>query len=145
MRPQSLSRVAERPPRPRASIGRWLLVALLVAVGINALGGAWWGLSGAPGVPREWLDGTPFDSYVLPSLYLGAVIGGSHLLAAGFVATRRVHARTAVLVASALLASWIVAQVAMIGFVSPLQPTMFIVAGIEGWLASRGAAGPATR
>ena len=46
----------------------------------NAVGGGIYGLSGAPGVPVEWLEHTPFPSYVIPSLILPRVMP-RHLLA----------------------------------------------------------------
>src|SRR3954453_17489242 len=37
-----------------------LAIAWVSAVtALNAVGGAWYGLSGAPAVPREWLQGSP--------------------------------------------------------------------------------------
>src|SRR5687768_13830790 len=65
---------ARRPvPLPlRAS-----LVALLALVGVNALAGGYYAVSGAPGVPVEWLRGTPFQSYLIPGLILFCVVGGS--------------------------------------------------------------------
>ena len=115
---------------------RGLLLFVLLLVGVNALGGAWYGLLGAPGVPDSWLDGSPFSSYLVPSLVLGIVVGGSQLLAAMLVARRHRQARQAVLLAAVLLAGWIVAQVAIIGPVSWLQPAMFAAAVLEAALAS---------
>ena len=55
-----LSRVVE-------ARGLFLLEAF---VALNAVGGALYGLLGADRVPRAWLEGSPFDSYVVPSLVL---------------------------------------------------------------------------
>jgi hypothetical protein len=49
---------------------------------LNALGGGYYGLSGAPDVPTDWLDGGPFTTYVIPSLVLVFVVGGSFVVAA---------------------------------------------------------------
>lgn len=107
---------------------RLALVGLLALVALNAVGGAWYGLAGAQGVPAEWLDGSPFDSYLVPSLYLGVVVGGSHAAAALLVAARHAFARRAAILAAAVLASWILAQLLVIGPVSFLQPAMLVAA-----------------
>ena len=49
---------------------------------LNAFAGGYYGLSGADGVPREWLAGSPFSDYVVPSLVLFVVVGGALALAA---------------------------------------------------------------
>jgi hypothetical protein len=55
---------------------RFGLAALELVVLLNAIGGAWYGLAGAENVPREWLEGSPFDSYTVPSLILLVAVGG---------------------------------------------------------------------
>lgn len=124
-----MTRTDPHPARRRAATA----IALLVAA--NAVGGAVYGLAGAPSVPSEWLEGTTFDSYVVPSLVLGAVIGGSQLVAGVLLARRNRGAGTALVLAAAILAAWIAAQVLVIGYVSPLQPVMLVVAAIEAELA----------
>jgi len=89
---------------------------------INAFGGAYYGLTGAKGVPREWLEGSPFSDYAIPSLVLGAVVGGSLLLAAVAVFGRWRKARLLATGAGAILLGWIAVQVAIIGYVSWMQP-----------------------
>jgi len=101
-----------------------LLGILLLFVALNAIGGGWYGLSGAKNVPRDWLQGTPFHNYFLPSLILLSVVGGSSLVASALAFTGHRHMRTAGLVAGLIMLLWIVAQVAIIGFVSWLQPAV---------------------
>src|SRR5690606_40846071 len=60
---------------------RLALAVLLGFIALNALGGAVYGLAGAEGVPLEWLEGSPFDSYVVPSLILLLAVGGTALAA----------------------------------------------------------------
>lgn len=114
-----------RSPRWR---GRWLLIFVEVVVAVNAVGGAVYGLAGAKDVPREWLDGTPFHSYVIPSLVLLIAVGGSMGAAALALLTRYRYAPELSVVAGVVLAGWITMQVALIvpdGGFSWLQPTMF--------------------
>src|SRR5690242_15281521 len=56
-------------PRPAPASGhvRYLLGALLAFGALNAFGGGYYGLSGADGIPTEWLQGSPFSDYLVPS------------------------------------------------------------------------------
>ena len=54
-------------------------------------------MAGADGVPVEWLDGTPFDDYFVPSLILFAIVGGTSLVGAVAVFTNTEAARRAAL------------------------------------------------
>src|SRR5919199_3584570 len=58
------------------------LIALNAAAGASALAGMWYALGGAPNVPREWLDGSPFRDYRTPGLILGGVYAPVSLAAA---------------------------------------------------------------
>ncbi len=107
---------------------RWPLGGLLAFGALNAFAGGYYGLSGAPGVPREWLAGSPFVDYVIPSLILMLVVGGSLLVAAVAVLARLGTARFAAHAAAAILLIWIVVQVALIGYVSWMQPATFAAA-----------------
>ncbi len=49
---------------------RYVLGSLLAFVAANAVGGGFYGVSGAEGVPIEWLRGSPFTTYLVPSLIL---------------------------------------------------------------------------
>jgi hypothetical protein len=109
--------------RPRARIALAVLLALL---GMNALAGGWYGMTGARGVPTEWLGGSPFRSYFVPSLILFVIVGGVALFAAVAVVRQLRRARVAALAAGTIAVVWIAVQLAIIGYVSWLQP---LVAG----------------
>jgi len=100
---------------------RVVLIALEILVGVAALGGGVYAVAGAPGVSREWLQGSPFKSYVIPGLVLLVVVGGSMLAAAGLLLAEAAIGRTASLEAGIILIAWIVAQVSVIGYRSWLQ------------------------
>lgn len=118
---------------------RWLLVGLLALIALNAVGGGYYGLSGAPGVPTAWLEGTPFHSYFWPSVILLLVVGGTMAQAAVAVARGRPLALGWSILAAVVLLGWIATQLAIIGYVSWLQPAMVVaallIAGLTGWLA----------
>jgi hypothetical protein len=123
-------------PGPPTRLG---LLALELVIASNAVGGAIYGLSGAPDVPPEWLEGTPFNSYVIPSVILLVAVGGGMAAAAAAVLLRWPRAAEASIAAGLTLVVWITAQVLIIvpdGGFSWLQPAMFVagllVAGL-GW------------
>jgi hypothetical protein len=106
----------------RSSGLRYALAGLLAFGALNAFAGGYYGLSGAPGVPVEWLEGSPFSDYTVPSLILFIVVGGSFLIAAVSVFARSRFARASALMAGATVLVWIGVQVAVIGYVSWMQP-----------------------
>jgi hypothetical protein len=109
---------------------RWGLILVESVIALNAVGGAVYGLAGAKDVPREWLEGTPFDSYVVPSLILLTGVGGGMAVAALSLLLRWHLAPEISIAAGAVLFGWIVTQVVIIvpdGGFSWLQPTMFAV------------------
>jgi hypothetical protein len=133
-RARAIRRTAGRAHTDRA----WRSLAGIHAVtAVNAFGGAAYALGGAEGVPLEWLDGTPFDGYVVPGLILGGVVGGSLLVAATSLWRGRPSAPRLSAAAGVVLLGWIATQVAMIGYVSPLQPIVFGVGLLILWLTRR--------
>jgi hypothetical protein len=102
---------------------------LELCIGVGALAGGVNALTGAKGVPREWLDRTPFKSYFVPGLLLFVVIGGSMLAAAGLLLSGASAARLVSLEAGIVLLGWIAAQLATIGYRHWLQP-LFLVLGL---------------
>jgi hypothetical protein len=107
---------------PAESSLRYGLGILLAFGALNAFAGGYYGLSGARDVPTDWLDGSPFTSYFVPGLILMIVVGGSFLIAAIAVVTDRPGASRTALGSGVIVVVWVAAQVAIIGFVSWLQP-----------------------
>ncbi len=105
---------------------RIILGVLLTFGALNAFGGGYYGMSGADGVPKEWLEGTPFDDYFVPSLILFIVVGGSFLAAVIAVFANFDIARSAALLAGAVVLGWLTVETAMIGYVSWMQPATAI-------------------
>jgi hypothetical protein len=108
---------------------RYLLGALLAFGAINAFAGGYYGLSGAPGVPLEWLAGSPFKDYFIPSLILLVVVGGAFSFAAVAIFARSRLARVSAFAAGIVVLVWLTVQLAIIGYVSWMQPAT-LVAGI---------------
>lgn len=111
-------------------IARITSAILLLLVALNAFGGGYYGMSGAPNVPVEWLKGSPFSDYFVPSLFLFIVVGGASLFAAFAVFKNYTFARSIALIAGIIILSWIAVQVAIIGYVSWMQPATAIAGSI---------------
>lgn len=104
----------------------YLLGGLLALGALNAFGGGYYGMAGAENVPKEWLEGSPFDDYFVPSLVLFVVVGGSFLVAAVAVFASLRVARAAAFAAGAIVLGWLAVETAVIGYVSWMQPATMI-------------------
>lgn len=107
---------------------RIVLVVIEAIVALNAFGGGFYGMSGAPNVPRDWLEGSLFKDYFFPALILFVAVGGS--MSAAALATAFAGREWAVLsslIAAVILLDWIVVQVAITGYTSFLQPLFFAI------------------
>jgi hypothetical protein len=120
--------LAKKLPRyaahPRAV--RFALAFLLAFGALNAFAGGYYGMSGAEDVPKEWLEGSPFDDYFIPGLVLFVVVGGSFLAAAIAVFAKLHIARTAAFAAGTIVLGWLAVETAIIGYVSWMQPATTI-------------------
>jgi hypothetical protein len=105
---------------------RYLLGGFLAFGALNAFAGGYYGLAGARGVPTEWLAGTPFSDYTVPSVILLVVVGGSFLVGTIAVLGHARIARASAFAAGAIVLVWIAVQVALIGYVSWMQPATAI-------------------
>ena len=100
------------------------LVALSAAAGGVAL--ALDERAGALGIipPLDRLEGTPFDSYLVPGLVLLIVVGGTHVLAFVLLLRRATWALAASAVAGCGLMIWVFVQMVFIPY-SFLQAVYF--------------------
>ncbi len=112
----------------RLAAAKSWLGGLQAALALCAFGGGWYGLSGAKDIPVACPQGRPFPDYSLPSLFLFIVIGGAFLAGSLAVFSRFSFARLLAHANGILLVAWIGAQLAIIGFVSWLQPAMVAAA-----------------
>lgn len=103
---------------------RFLLAILLLLLSINAFYGGWYGMSGAKGVPLTWLEGSIFKDYYYPGLLLFIFVGGSSLLACFQVIKNGKYARIYTLLSVSVVFIWLLSQLAIIGYVSWMQPSI---------------------
>lgn len=111
-----------KPKKPARAL-RYSLGALLTFGALNAFGGGYYGISGAEGVPLEWLDGSPFKSFFIPGLILFIVVGGSFLTSSILCFAGHRFARQSVFAAIAVVYIWLTVQMIIIGYVSWMQST----------------------
>ncbi len=93
--------------------------------------------------PADWLEGTPFSSYVLPGVILAGVVGGSATLAALSLLRSPAGGGASVL-AGVIMMGWIIAEILLLK--QPSEPTwtevfyfaLGLVMALLGWLVGRG-------
>lgn len=95
---------------------------LLAFLALNAFGGGFYGMTGARDIPLEWLDGSPFHNYFIPSLFLFIGVGGTALTASAAVFLNHRLYRQLTYLCGVIVLLWLAVQVAIIGYVSWMQP-----------------------
>lgn len=80
--------------------------------------------------PAEYLEGSPFSSYLVPGLVLAIVLGGIHAIAFVLLLRRRPSAWFAAAAAGYAALIWIFVQMMVIPF-SFLQAVYFIAGAVE--------------
>jgi hypothetical protein len=103
------------------------LAGLTLFGAISAAAGAWLAIGAkGGGVPLEYLEHSPFDSFVVPGLVLGGVVGGTQGAAAIAVIARRRSALLLSAVAGFGMLIWIFVELAMLRHYSWLQTLYFL-------------------
>lgn len=124
----------------RGWVGGALLVVLLL-VALNAVYGGIGLVANGLGMPSEWLDPLPVDSWTLPGVALVLTVAVPQLVAAWFVWKRDSRAGVIGLVAGAALVLWIAAQLLLLQRYFFLQPVIagfgVLEMGLAGWWIRR--------
>lgn len=122
------------PTHPTA---RWLLIAVEVLIAANAVYGGIGLMVNGMGMPMEWLDRTPFDSWVLPGVFLLILIAGPMAVAAAAELKRLRWAYALSLGAGIIQIGWIAVQILVLARYFFLQPVLLlagaIVVGLAWW------------
>jgi hypothetical protein len=95
----------------------WLWFGALSAI----VGGAFGVFANGAGVPLAYLLRTPFDSYLVPGLILGIVVGGTQLAGAILLQRRHSFGLIAAVIAGLVMIAWIFVELAMLSEYTPLQ------------------------
>jgi hypothetical protein len=112
------------------------LLAIEPFLAIAAIGGGIGLLTGLIDLPREWIDDMPFDSYAIPGVVLLVVVGGAWLIATLSLYARHSSAPLASLAAGFVQLGWFAVQVALLGYISWMQPfvgTLAVFAIVVAW------------
>lgn len=83
------------------------------------------------GVPSDFLEGSPFSNFLIPGIFLLVVNGFGSLTGAAFSFTRRRFAPELAIVLGAILAAWILIQVAIISSIGFLHVFYFVLGIVE--------------
>lgn len=120
--PNGTARPAHQPGRPLAlmSLNLFMGLVALVCGGLLMVDGL--------GMPQSALDHAPFDSFVVPGLLLGVVVGGSLVLAARLIWFVHRLAPLASLVSGGILLGWITIEATMVDDGRALQLGILVYA-----------------
>lgn len=89
------------------------------------------------GMTVNVLDGTPFNDYFIPGLFLFLVIGLLHAIGAAITFKKSTYWRYFGFTPGILLVVWICIQVYFIGLIHFLQPLFFMIGMVEILLSYR--------
>jgi len=105
------------------------LKGVLLFNALSALGGGTGLVTGTLPVPTMLLRHTPFDSFVIPGLFLGIIIGGSAL--AGAIALRAQARRSRLIsgAAGVIMVGWIAGETILVRGFSWLQG-LYLLTGV---------------
>jgi hypothetical protein len=116
-----MSTVTENPAGPRRR--NWPIVVVELLAGAAAvLGGVGLALDNAIGMLDEWLEGTPFTSWLVPGILLLLVVAVPMVGAAVLEVRRSPWATAASITAGAAQIGWIAAQLAIMQRYNVMQP-----------------------
>jgi len=107
---------------------RRTLVGLHLFNAASAVGGGVALAAGLLGVPTVLLRHTPFDSFLVPGIFLAVVIGGSATIGAAALLAHRPQALVTSAAAGAVMVGWILAETLLVEGFSWLQG-LYLVTG----------------
>ena len=111
-------------------IARWVLVGVEAVIAINALYGGIGLMVNGMGMPSDWLEATPFQSWTVPGFFLLAVIAVPMSIAAIGELTRWRRADVASMAAGVVLIGWIVVQLLVLRRYFFLQPVLGVAGAL---------------
>jgi membrane protease YdiL (CAAX protease family) len=113
-----------------------ILKGVLLFNALSAIGGGIGLITGTLPVPTMLLRHTPFDSFVIPGLFLGIIIGGSSLAAAIALRAQATRSRAISSAAGVIMVGWIAAETILVRGFSWLQG-LYLLTGIAVVVLSR--------
>jgi hypothetical protein len=124
---------------PRRGWAGGALLVVLVLVAVNAVYGGIGLVVNGMGMPSQWLDRLPVDTWTLPGVALVVTVAVPQLVAAWFVWRQDPRAGVVGFVAGAALVLWILVQLLVLQRYFVLQPVIAGFGVIEmglswGWI-----------
>jgi hypothetical protein len=124
---------------PRRGWAGGALLVVLVLVAVNAVYGGVGLVVNGMGMPSEWLDRLPVDTWTWPGVALVLTVAVPQLVAAWFVWRKDPRAGVVGLVVGAALVLWIVVQLLVLQRYFFLQPVIAAFGVLEmalswGWI-----------
>lgn len=126
-----------------AKTAKRILLFLIILEFFNGLSGVTGGVgliadptAAALGMKLEWLQGTPFNNYMIPGIVLLTFNGLGNLAAAFLSIFRNRYRAHIALFFGVVMLIWIISQVAWIGYKSFLQPLYFSTGLIQAILGA---------
>lgn len=115
-----------------------LLIIIEFFNGLSGLAGGF-GLISDPsaaslGMELNWLEGTPFRNFLIPGIILFVINGIGNTTAAILSIRKTRYFEVAGIVLGAVMMTWIISQVAFIGYKNFLQPLYFSTGLIQALL-----------
>jgi hypothetical protein len=111
---------------------RRVLIGFLYFGAVSAVaGGVLGAVANGAGVPLSYLDSSPFSSFLVPGLVLGAIVGGTQLSAAIALTIGRGSPLVLSVIAGFGMLIWIFVELAVIGEYSWLQTVYFALGSLE--------------
>lgn len=103
-----------------------ILILILLIQGISAgIGGEELIRTNGMGIPKEWLANSPFESFIIPGMILGFIVGGTSIVASWRLYKNHKHQFETAAVAGFGIQIWIFVQIYMIRQTSILQALYF--------------------
>ena len=109
---------------------RRTLVGLHLFNALSAVGGGIGLFTGGLGVPTTLLRHTPFDSFLIPGIFLAVVIGGSATIGATALLAHRTRALVISAAAGAIMVGWILGETLLVEGFSWLQGLYLLTGSI---------------
>ena len=119
------------PTPPERTFASWTLLATSLFVGLSGLYGGILLVRNGFGMPKSWLEGTPFTSWAVPGAALVLTVAVPQLCVGAVMAFAPSWARLAGLLAGAALVGWILLQLLVLQRFFFLQPVIAALGLIE--------------
>lgn len=122
--------IHQKPEARTMPAMRRTVVGLHLFNAVSAVGGGIGLVAGGLAVPTTLLRHTPFESFVVPGIFLAVIIGGSATIGATALLTHRRRAPATSAAAGAVMVGWIAGETVLVEGFSWLQGLYLLTGAI---------------